>query len=61
VTKVISPIGIIGVSVADRTLFAESLRHTYLWLALINSVAIFPSVLRGKKPLNNSHQKQTQR
>lgn len=60
VTKVISPTGVMVVSAADRTLFAESLKHTYLWLALINSVAIFPSILRGKKPVNSSHQKQTQ-
>ena len=60
VTKVISPTGVMVVSAADRTLFAESLKHTYLWLALINSVAIFPSILRGKRPVNSSHQKQTQ-
>lgn len=33
---------------ADRMLFMDSLKATYLWLAVLNALAIIPSVLRGK-------------
>jgi len=33
---------------ADKTLFLDALRSTYLWLAVLNALAIFPSLLRGK-------------
>ena len=36
--------------IADRELFLQSLKTTYLWLAALNIVAIVPSVLRGKGP-----------
>lgn len=49
VTKVISSVGVVTVSASERALFAQSLKNTYLWLALINSIAIIPSVLRDKK------------
>ena len=33
---------------ADKTLFMEALKTTYLWLAALNALAILPSLLRGK-------------
>jgi len=33
---------------ADRELFLQSLKSTYLWLSALNIVAIIPSALRGK-------------
>ncbi|MFI5420663.1 MAG: MFS transporter [Nitrososphaerales archaeon] len=33
------------ISVANRTLFIESLKTTYLWLGVINSIAIIPSLV----------------
>jgi len=55
VTKVVSSVGIITVSTPDKILFVQALKNTYLWLAIINSVAIIPSVLRSKKLKNGSH------
>ena len=47
-TKILSSINRIGISHADKMLFMKALNNTYLWLAVINSAAISPSVLRGK-------------
>ena len=33
---------------ADRTMFMEAVKSTYLWLAALNALAILPSFLRGK-------------
>ncbi len=47
ITEVISAINPIAISESDRLLFLKGLSHTYFWLAIINLVAIAPSVLRG--------------
>ena len=47
VTNINSSINTVSVSAAERLMFAQSLKNTYLWLALINYIAIVPSVLRG--------------
>ena len=47
ITEVISAINPISISESDRLLFLKGLSHTYFWLAIINLVAIAPSVLRG--------------
>jgi EmrB/QacA subfamily drug resistance transporter len=47
ITEVISAINPIAISEADRLLFLQGLSHAYFWLAIINLVAIVPSVLRG--------------
>jgi EmrB/QacA subfamily drug resistance transporter len=47
-TKILSSINRIGISQADKMLFMKGLNNTYLWLAVINSAAIPPSVLRGR-------------
>jgi EmrB/QacA subfamily drug resistance transporter len=49
VTKVISSVNVVTVSASERALFVQGLKNTYLWLALINSIAIIPSILRDKK------------
>jgi EmrB/QacA subfamily drug resistance transporter len=40
---------------AEKMLFLQGLKMTYLWLAILNAVAVIPSVLRGKSP---GHRKQ---
>ena len=43
---------------ADKLLLMQGLQSAYLWLAVLNTLAIIPSVLRGKgskaKPLSNT-------
>jgi len=46
-TKILSSINGIGISQTDKMLFMKGLSNTYLWLAVINTAAIPPSVLRG--------------
>jgi len=48
VTQVIGSGGI-GISEADRILFAQGLKTTYLSLAGLNTLAILPSMLRGRR------------
>jgi MFS family permease len=47
VTRIIST-STVGISEADRLLFEQGIKTTYLWLAAINTVAILPSLLRGR-------------
>jgi len=37
----------------DKTPFLEGLKNTYLWLAILNTVAILPSMLRGSNTREN--------
>ncbi len=37
------------ITAADKLLFVQAMQMTYLWLAGINTLAIIPSVLRGKR------------
>jgi len=37
------------ITAADRLLFAQGIRTTYLWLAGVNTLAILPSLLRGRR------------
>ena len=53
VTSLISSINPMSIPETERQLFSEGLRHTYLWLAALNAVAILPSLLRGKRIRNN--------
>jgi len=48
VTRIISSGGT-GISEAERILFAQGLKTTYLWLAGLNTLAILPSMLRGRR------------
>jgi len=38
-----------GISDSERVLFAQGIKSTYLWLAGINTLAILPSLLRGRR------------
>jgi EmrB/QacA subfamily drug resistance transporter len=41
-----------GLTDANKLLFLNAMKTTYLWLAGINTLAIVPSVLRGKRVVN---------
>src|SRR3989449_2825125 len=47
VTQIIASGNTASISDADRMLFAQGIKTTYLWLAGINTLAILPSLLRG--------------
>jgi MFS family permease len=47
VTRILSS-STVGITPADRLLFEQGIKTTYLWLAAINTVAILPSFLRGR-------------
>jgi EmrB/QacA subfamily drug resistance transporter len=47
ITEIISAINPVTISESDKLLFLKGLNHAYLWLAIINLIAIVPSVLRG--------------
>ncbi len=49
VTQIISSGNTASISDADRMLFAQGIKTTYLWLAGINTLAILPSLLRGRR------------
>lgn len=48
ISQVISSQGRSGVTLADRAMFNSALNNVYLVLAVINSAAIIPSLLRGR-------------
>jgi len=49
VTRILSSGDPSTISAADRLLFAQGIRTTYLWLAGLNTLAILPSLLRGRR------------
>src|SRR2546428_1254241 len=49
VTRILSSGDPSTISAADRLLFAQGIRSTYLWLAGLNTLAILPSLLRGRR------------
>lgn len=53
VTQIISSPDPAAITAADRVLFAQGLKTTYLWLAGLNTLAILPSMLRGRRA--NTH------
>jgi EmrB/QacA subfamily drug resistance transporter len=48
-TQIMTSLNSINITGADKLLFVEGIKKTYLWLAALNTVAILPSVLRGKR------------
>lgn len=54
VTNIISATNPIIISEADKILFNEGLKSTYLWLAVLNTAAIPPSMLRMGRIRNNN-------
>jgi len=49
VSSIVSSSGGVPPSLADRTLFGEGLNRAYLVLAVVNTLAVVPSLLRGKR------------
>jgi len=49
VTQIISAPDPSVIPAADRILFAQGIKTTYLWLAGLNTLAILPSMLRGRR------------
>jgi EmrB/QacA subfamily drug resistance transporter len=49
VTQILSSPNPGTIPAADRVLFAQGIRTTYLWLAGLNTAAIIPSMLRGRR------------
>ena len=49
VTQIISASDPGAIPAADRILFAQGIKTTYLWLAGLNTLAILPSMLRGRR------------
>jgi len=43
--------------VSEKELFMQGLQSTYLWLAVLNALAIIPSILRGKSTRPSSTEK----
>jgi hypothetical protein len=48
-TRIMTSLDPVLIPEADKLLFVEGLKNTYLWLAVLNTIAIAPSVLRGKR------------
>ncbi len=49
VSAIIAAANPLGISLADKVRFASALRTAYLWMAVINTIAIVPSMLRGRR------------
>jgi len=47
ITQVISSVNTITITTSDRLLFMKGLATAYFWMAIVNVLAIPPSVLRG--------------
>ncbi len=56
VSAIISSVSPTGIPVVDKDLFAAALGRAYLWMAVLNTLAIVPSLMRGKraKPMSES-------
>ncbi len=48
-THIITSLDQVAITGADKLLFVEGMQKTYFWLGVLNTVAIVPSVLRGKR------------
>ena len=53
VTQILTSGNPAGIPPADRVLFAAGLQKTFLALAAVNTVAILPSFLRGRRARAN--------
>ncbi len=49
VSAIIAAANPLGISMADKLRFAAALRGAYLWMAVVNTIAIVPSMLRGRR------------
>jgi len=49
VSQIIASINPVTITPADKVLFADSLKSTYFWMGILNTIAIVPSMLRGRR------------
>ncbi len=49
VSQIIAAANPLGISQAEKEQFAAALRNAYLWMAVINTLAVVPSMLRGRR------------
>lgn len=49
VSQIIASVNPVTITQADKVLFADSLKSTYFWMGILNSIAIVPSMLRGRR------------
>jgi MFS family permease len=49
VSQIISSTNPVAIPEADKVLFADSLKSTYFWMGVLNTLAIIPSMLRGRR------------
>jgi EmrB/QacA subfamily drug resistance transporter len=49
VSQIIAAANPLGISLAEKIQFASALRNAYLWMAVINTLAIVPSMMRGRR------------
>jgi len=55
ITQIISSVNPAALTVAERTAFTDAINHVYLLMAVINTVAIVPSLLRGPRAAADSN------
>ncbi len=53
VSQIISATNPVAITEADKLLFAASLKSAYFWMGILNTLAIVPSMLRGKRSRTN--------
>jgi len=53
-TQMITSMNAVFVTETEKVAFMQGIQSTYLWLAAINTIAILPSVLRGKRRLETN-------
>ena len=53
VSQIISAAPGIAITGPDKVLFADSLKSTYFWMGVLNTIAIVPSMLRGRRARTN--------
>lgn len=53
-SQIITSLTPVNVTATDKLMFVEALQKTYLYLAVLNTIAIIPSVLRGRRTSNNA-------
>jgi EmrB/QacA subfamily drug resistance transporter len=49
VSAIISSVSPAGIPALDKDLFAAALDRAYIWMAVLNTIAIAPSLMRGKR------------
>jgi EmrB/QacA subfamily drug resistance transporter len=54
VTAIVSSSEAAVISQADKMLFLSGIKATYIWLAILNAIAIIPSIFRGKSTQKRS-------